>query len=85
MLDSQVCKQAACFVGEFVAEYLNNIFGHQLGIICSSFLWGYLADTTGRKRVMQPTLFLAFLATFLSTFTTSFSTFALLRFLNGFL
>lgn len=55
------------------------------GIICSSFLWGYLADTQGRRSVMQPTLFLAFICTFLSTFTDKFVVFALLRFLNGFL
>lgn len=55
------------------------------GIICSSHLWGFLADTKGRRRVIQPTLFLAFFTTIISSFVENFYLFATLRFLNGFL
>ncbi|KAI8122692.1 Synaptic vesicle glycoprotein 2B [Lucilia cuprina] len=56
-----------------------------LGIIFSSHLWGFLADTKGRKRTMRPTLFLAFLVTFVSSFSFNFIMMAILRFLNGIL
>lgn len=56
-----------------------------LGIICSSHLWGYLADTKGRRFVIRPTLLLAFTLSVCSSFTTDFYTLAVLRFLNGFL
>lgn len=54
-----------------------------LGIIVSSHLWGFLADTRGRKTVMVPTLAIAFVMTMISSFTKSFWMFFLLRFLNG--
>lgn len=56
-----------------------------VGIICSSHLWGYIADTTGRKCVIQPTLMIAFILSVLSTFTNNFYVIVTLRFLNGFL
>ncbi|KAM7350331.1 uncharacterized protein ACRADG_008940 [Cochliomyia hominivorax] len=56
-----------------------------LGIICSSHLWGFLADTKGRKQIMRPTLFLAFLVTFISSFSFNFIIMAILRFINGIL
>lgn len=56
-----------------------------IGMICSSHLWGFLADTKGRKKVMQPTLIIAFVLTVASAFVTNFYAFATLRFLNGFL
>lgn len=55
------------------------------GIICSSHLWGFLADTKGRRCVIQPTLFVAFLLSIASSFVQNFYLFAALRFLNGFL
>lgn len=55
------------------------------GIICSSHLFGYLADTQGRRRVMLPTLLVASLLTFASSFIQNFFLFVALRFLNGFL
>ncbi|GAB0095766.1 synaptic vesicle glycoprotein 2B-like [Sergentomyia squamirostris] len=55
-----------------------------VGIIISSHLWGFLADTLGRRAVMMPSLFAAFISTFLSSFTTNFWVFAVLRFLTGF-
>ncbi|XP_031629386.1 synaptic vesicle glycoprotein 2B-like [Contarinia nasturtii] len=54
------------------------------GIICSSHLWGYLADTKGRRSVIQPTLFIAFLLSIVSSLVQNFYLLATLRFLNGF-
>lgn len=56
-----------------------------LGIITSSYLWGFLADTKGRRRVIKPTLLIAFTCTLLSTLTNNFWLFATLRYLAGFL
>lgn len=56
-----------------------------LGIICSSHMFGFLADTTGRKKVMQPTLMIAFCLSVASSFVSNFYIFATLRFFNGFL
>lgn len=55
------------------------------GMICSSHLWGFLADTRGRRSVIQPTLFIAFVMTVASSLATNFYLFAIFRFLNGFL
>lgn len=55
------------------------------GIICSSHLWGYLADTKGRRAVIQPTLCVAFILSFSASFVKDFYIFAALKFLNGFL
>ncbi|GAB0092484.1 hypothetical protein DMENIID0001_074800 [Sergentomyia squamirostris] len=54
------------------------------GMILSSHLWGFLADTMGRRAVMMPTLFAAFFSTLLSSFSSNFWFFAVLRFLTGF-
>lgn len=56
-----------------------------VGIIVSSHLWGFLADTRGRKTVIVPTLIVAFAITIVSSFVKSFWLMVLLRFLNGFL
>lgn len=56
-----------------------------LGIIVSSHLWGFLADTRGRKQIIKPTLFLAFLTTCVSSFSYNFLMMAILRFLTGIL
>jgi MFS transporter, VNT family, synaptic vesicle glycoprotein 2 len=56
-----------------------------IGIIVSSHLWGFLADTRGRKTVIVPTLLTAFVITIFSSFAKSFWVLVLLRFLNGFL
>lgn len=55
------------------------------GIICSSHLWGYLADTKGRRRVIQPTLFATFVVTVAASFVQNFYLLTILRFLTGFL
>ncbi|XP_055845871.1 synaptic vesicle glycoprotein 2B-like [Episyrphus balteatus] len=55
------------------------------GMIFSSHLWGFLADTTGRRKVMRPTLFVGYFVTVLSSFSPNFWTLAVLRFINGFM
>lgn len=55
------------------------------GIITSSHLWGFLADTKGRRAVIMPTLFMAFIITIISSFVKSFWVFVSLRFLSGLL
>jgi MFS family permease len=54
-----------------------------IGIIVSSHLWGFLADTKGRKAVIVPTLFMAFVITMISSFAKSFWFLVLMRFFNG--
>ncbi|XP_012158342.1 synaptic vesicle glycoprotein 2B isoform X2 [Ceratitis capitata] len=54
------------------------------GIISSSHLWGFLADTTGRRNVIRPTLLLGFVVTVVSSFATSFWLMVILRYINGF-
>lgn len=54
-----------------------------MGIIVSSHLWGFLADTRGRKTVIVPTLMVAFVISIISSFTTSFRVLVVLRFLTG--
>lgn len=55
------------------------------GIICSSHLWGYLADTKGRRRVIQPTLIATCLVTVAASFVHNFYLLTMLRFFTGFL
>lgn len=55
------------------------------GIICSSHLWGFLADTKGRRSIIQPTLFVAFLLSCVGSLVENFYIFVTLRFFNGFL
>lgn len=55
------------------------------GIISSSHLWGFLADTTGRRNIIRPTLLVGFALTVISSFSTNFWTLVILRYLNGFL
>ncbi len=56
-----------------------------LGVILSSHLWGFLADTKGRRSMLIPSLLMAFFATVLSSLANSFWLLVLLRFINGFL
>ncbi|XP_053698215.1 synaptic vesicle glycoprotein 2B-like [Sabethes cyaneus] len=56
-----------------------------VGVIVSSHLWGFLADTMGRRKVIAPTLCLTFIATTFSSFATNFWSITMLRFLAGFL
>ncbi|XP_037938036.1 synaptic vesicle glycoprotein 2B-like isoform X2 [Teleopsis dalmanni] len=54
------------------------------GIIVSSHLWGFLADTKGRRKVIRPTLLAGFVVTVFSSFSHKFWMMVLLRFINGF-
>lgn len=56
-----------------------------IGMIISSHLWGFLADTRGRKKVIKPTLLIGFVVTVLSSFATDYWTMLVLRFINGIL
>lgn len=56
-----------------------------IGVIMSSLLWGYLADTKGRRRVILPTLFLSFVFSAFSSLATNFQVLVVLRFFTGFL
>ncbi|KAI8120333.1 Synaptic vesicle glycoprotein 2B [Lucilia cuprina] len=54
-----------------------------VGMIISSHLWGFLADTKGRRRVIRPTLIIGFVVTLFSSFATNFWIMLFLRFVNG--
>lgn len=56
-----------------------------IGIITSSHMWGFLADTKGRRKIILPTLLISFVCTVLSSLVTNFSLFVTLRFFTGFL
>lgn len=56
-----------------------------VGMIISSHLWGFLADTKGRKRVIKPTLIAGFVVTVISSFAMDFWTMLCLRLINGIL
>lgn len=56
-----------------------------IGIITSSHLWGFLADTKGRRRIIRPTLMIAFILTLISSFLNNFWSLVIFRYLNGFL
>lgn len=55
------------------------------GIIASSHLSGFLADTKGRRKVIMFSLLLSFVCTIISSFMKNFWVFIVLRFLCGFL
>ncbi|KAL9878785.1 synaptic vesicle glycoprotein 2A-like isoform X2 [Glossina fuscipes] len=55
-----------------------------VGMILSSHLWGFLADTKGRRRVIRPTILASFVVTLFSSFATNFWLILILRLLNGF-
>ncbi|KAG5666788.1 hypothetical protein PVAND_014798 [Polypedilum vanderplanki] len=54
------------------------------GIIASSHLSGFLADTKGRRKIIMFSLLLSFLCTIVSSFIENFWGFAVMRFLCGF-
>lgn len=54
------------------------------GIICSSHLWGFLADTRGRRHIMLPTLLATFIFSCCSSLCQNFYILIAFRFLNGF-
>lgn len=56
-----------------------------VGVILSSHLWGFLADTKGRRATMIPSLLIAFVVSVLSSLANNFWLLLCLRFINGFL
>lgn len=56
-----------------------------VGLILSSHLWGFLADTRGRRSTMILSLLIATLATIASSLVSNFWLLVFLRFVNGFL
>lgn len=56
-----------------------------IGVILSSFLWGFLSDTKGRRKTLVVSLLVAFVATVASSLVSSFVLMVFLRFVNGFL
>jgi MFS family permease len=56
-----------------------------VGVILSSFMWGFLSDTKGRRKTLIVSLLVAFIATVASSLVNSFVLLVLLRFINGFL
>lgn len=82
-------------VGSFILPYANcelhmstaeaGLFSSVpfMGIVCSSHLWGFLADTCGRLKVMRYASFLAFVCSFLSAFMTDTVLWMISRFFVG--
>lgn len=56
-----------------------------MGTICSAHLWGFLADTRGRRCIVIPTLLVSFVLDVCASFAGDFYTLATFRFLTGFL
>lgn len=56
-----------------------------VGVILSSHLWGFVADTKGRRSSLIPSLLIAFVVTVLSSLANNFWLLVCLRFINGFL
>jgi MFS transporter, VNT family, synaptic vesicle glycoprotein 2 len=56
-----------------------------IGVILSSFLWGFLSDTKGRRKTLIVSLLVAFVASLVSSVVHHFWLLVFLRFVNGFL
>lgn len=56
-----------------------------VGVILSSYFWGFLSDIKGRRKTLIASLLIASFFTIISSFVKSFWLLVLLRFLNGFL
>ncbi|XP_063703610.1 synaptic vesicle glycoprotein 2B-like [Culicoides brevitarsis] len=54
------------------------------GIISSSHLWGFLADTKGRRKIIFPALFITSVCSVLSSLSNNFYMLVILRYLCGF-
>lgn len=54
-----------------------------LGIVLTSYFWGFLADTWGRQKVVCASSLSGFLFSFLSAFVTNFYGLVIIRFLVG--
>lgn len=56
-----------------------------LGIVISSQFWGFMADTSGRRKVIRISLICSFICSFASAFATTTNYLLLFRFLVGLL
>lgn len=56
-----------------------------LGVVASSHVWGYIADTRGRKKVVLLSLTISAAISLIGSFITITWLYILLRFFNGFL
>lgn len=54
-----------------------------LGIVSTSYFWGFVADTWGRQRVIAISSLIGFFLSVASTLATNFYTFFLFRFLTS--
>lgn len=54
-----------------------------LGIVSTSYFWGFLLDTWGRQKVLCVAAWLGFVCSFISSFSTNTIVFIGLRFLAG--
>ncbi|XP_066995287.2 synaptic vesicle glycoprotein 2B [Anabrus simplex] len=54
-----------------------------IGMICSSHMWGFLADTKGRRKILVFTLFMNSLCNITAGFMPTFWLYFTMRFLNG--
>ncbi|KAH8355267.1 hypothetical protein KR093_009894 [Drosophila rubida] len=54
-----------------------------LGIICSSYFWGYITDKMGRRWILLHTIFISNICSIISMFMVRFSSFFAMRFLTG--
>ena len=55
------------------------------GMMMSSYFWGFLGDTQGRRKVILWSLFFSIISSMLSVFVKSFVLFAACRFSSGIL
>lgn len=55
----------------------------KIGMISSAYVWGYLADTKGRRTVMLPTLFISSALSILSSLSKSFEVMFMLKLTSG--
>lgn len=55
-----------------------------LGMIFGCCVWGFVADSKGRRTAIMASLLVDFLAGFMSAFAHTFPVFLFCRFFNGF-
>nr|CAD7439708.1 unnamed protein product [Timema bartmani] len=54
-----------------------------VGMICSSHMWGYLADTYGRKKVLICGMLMDSICSFFGSFSHALWLYLIVRFFNG--
>ncbi|XP_063705433.1 synaptic vesicle glycoprotein 2B-like [Culicoides brevitarsis] len=83
MAMSFIMKSAECDLSLKAAEkgVMSSIV--YVGIVSMAFIWGYLSDTRGRRKVLKWTLLCTSTLSILSSFAPNYSSFVLLRFFVG--